>query len=177
METTKPKEMFHEDIKAAELAAKNVQSPIMYNYHDQLARIAGMYTVFFNNMAKAFPQPFNLTRNGGIQDFNQSAQLSNKVNSDPSDLSKVYKETIDSHLEASKNLFKTAIDTNIKMMAGAHTHFNSAINQTQTFWNEVLKASNKPLTEEDAYANEAGSNDGTTKAPDSLNQVKDQKNK
>jgi len=31
METTKPKEMFHEDVKASELASKNNHSKIMDN--------------------------------------------------------------------------------------------------------------------------------------------------
>ena len=63
METNKPKEIFQEDTKAAELAAKNTYSTIMDNYYNYLTDVTCLYTNFFTNVAKLFPQPFHLDRN------------------------------------------------------------------------------------------------------------------
>jgi hypothetical protein len=176
METNNPKEMFHEDTRAAENAAKHNQSTIMDKHHNPFAAIASLYTNFFTNMAKLYPQPFHVLGHG-IQNHYPLAAFNNKVNNNlnASELSKKYKEAIDTHLEASKTLFKSSVETNKKMMEDAHTHFSSTVNQTQEFLSQVLKTYEKPLTEEDAYAHESGLNDKTKHTTAPVNEVKDQK--
>jgi glutathione peroxidase-family protein len=173
METNKPKEMFHEDTKAAEFALKNSTSMIMCNYHSQFTAIAGMYVNFFSNMAALYPLHFPMDRNQ-FQN-RESPGVFSKLSS--VDLGKKYKENISSHLEASKNLFKSIIETNKKMMDEAHSHFNFTLNEAQAFLGQGLKTGDKPLTEEDAYANESGVNDTTIKTGNQVNDVKDLKNK
>jgi hypothetical protein len=179
MERIKPKEMFHEDIKATEEAANN-HSRMIDNYHKQLNGITGFYAHFFgtmgSHMVKLFPQAFqtggyHFQNRDPLGIFNQQAGAINP------DISRKYKDAIDTHLEVSKNLFKASIDTHKKIMEDVHNHFNVMVNQTQTFWGEVLETDHKPLTEEDAYEKDPGSDDRTKKSVAPVNEAKDLKSK
>ena len=152
-----------------------------------------------NELSKIFSKSFGNDANNNFQnpflgsfekvysqlaDYNRNlfaAYNSETKNShvDLNSISKKYKDTIDSRLQASQHIlksateaynkqFETAVETNKKMMEDINTQFSSVVKQTQKFWDDILKTTTTPLTEEDAYVAKDSAMEGTknvTKEP------------
>ncbi|MBA2613598.1 MAG: hypothetical protein H0U95_16670 [Bacteroidetes bacterium] len=169
METNKPKEMFYENTKTAEKEFNNnTNSNLMDVFHRQFNAVTGFYTNFFNSMM------------GGNKSLNQNTQKA--------EINNKYKEVIDSRIEASKNVFKSATDayhaqlgsameTNKKMMDDIHTQISTTVKQTQNFWSDILKSNATPLKEEDLYVKEPNLNDIKNQKSNPVNEFMDHKSK
>ncbi|MBA2610552.1 MAG: hypothetical protein H0U95_01180 [Bacteroidetes bacterium] len=168
METTKPKEMFYENTKASEKEFNNRNSNLMAAFHGQFNAVNGFYTNFFNSMIGA---------NKRLNQNTEQVEINNK-----------YNEVIDSRIETSKNVFKSATDayhkhlesvmeTNKKMMDDMYSHINTTVKQTQKFWSKILKPNATPLKEEDLYIKEPNLNNIKNPKSNLVNEFMDHKSK
>lgn len=150
----------------------------MYHPANELSKIFS--NSFGGNMNNNFQNPFLGSFEkvcSQLADYNRNlfTAFNNETktgNVDLNAISKRYKDTIDSRLEASQHVLKsateaynkqfdTAVETNKKMMEDINTQFSSVVKQTQKFWNDILKTNTAPLTEEDAYVTKESAMDGT----------------
>ena len=130
---------------------------------------------FLNNgLTKAFAMPFNGMNNNFTNPFlptfdNLYKQMTDysttlfinvtnslKGSADISEISKKYEDAINTRTEASKNLFKTAIDAynkqvdffienNKKAMEEMSNQFNVMLKQNQKFWSDLMTSTQAPI--------------------------------
>ena len=256
METNnRSKEMFHENVNAAQKGFNDTNAAITDMYTKQLSLISGFYTNFFNSMmgankswgqdkgfmdmfqnnsfSKLFTNPFSVGANNFqnpfismFQNNEMSKSFSNPINSfgnsfqnpfltsvekvysqmadynrnlftafskensgqnvDLNEISKKYKDTVDSRLEASKNMLKSAteaynkqfdsvIESNKKMIEEINTQFSSVVKQTQKFWADILQVEKAPFTQEDPKVKEPAMNEFKKKANNPVTEFMDHK--
>jgi hypothetical protein len=139
------------------------QNPFASSMQNDFTRL---FSNPFNRLSNGFQNPFltsfeKIFSQMGDYNHNLFSAFTGETrnNTDWSEISKKYKETIDSRLEISKNMLKSAteaynkqlessIEANKKMVEDINNQFSSVVKQTQKFWADILNINKSRLTEE-----------------------------
>lgn len=131
---------------------------------------AKAFTMPFNGIPSNFTNPFlpmfdNLYKQ--MVDYNTTmfANITNslKANADMPEISKKYQDTVNTRMEASKNILKSAaeaynkqldfsIENNKKAMDEITNQFNSMLTQNQKFWSDLLASMHGSTKNEEKIA-------------------------
>jgi hypothetical protein len=162
-------------------------------------------TGFFNNdLTKVFTKPFSgMSYNATnpfmpmfdkfykqMVDYNKDMLVSLnsglKGNADLSDMTKKYQEAVNTRMESSKNILKTATDAynkqldfsmenNKKALEEMTNQFNAMVKQSQAFWSDLMVSTQTPTNTPDKTTKDATSPDTKKRTSAVVNELSDHK--